>query len=599
MIQFFINNIEIVLPEDAEVETVEENPLITRNGEFSMDITTSLLEGKNARAFKHINRLNQSIVQMEGDARMLLNGRVRNGKYTVLKVTNTNVTWQFISGNSEIIYVTSDSKKIWELDFGTETEITYERALASITNPSYTNKFVCVPVKFSNCISNDYEVEDWSRNRNGIIIGVKNIVMHPYLLYYVNKLPELLGFTLNTNVLNSDPRAQMEFIANRVQSLNYSDALPDITVEEFISAIEYGFNVVFNFNSTTKTLDIINTKSHISGKKIVALKTAIDDFEKEPSKTVYRFSIDKLNYEIENTGFMKYLKLSDDIIKKSTFSTFSNTTELINSLSEADKNKFKIYVTSNNNRQYVFCSEPEVSVYSRIVPATTGFLVHVNKLRANTENGENEFTSKISPLTYVYAEKLYTFREYQGGDYDYNAAYQLPEINSQIESVDSQNIIQSIETSVKKIQRADKIEVGLYNGLISPLGEGSEPGGISGYPISFIDTLPEFWLPKLSLGRPGLPLAAAYFNEWVMNVYQIVATQTLRIIGSDGVFENYYQDNLKFDTNFIYTSKTVDNNDLSIDNLFEHQNNVYIPIKFERKNKRNKTLVTVYFYRMK
>lgn len=600
MIQFFINNIEIVLPDDFSVTHFDENALITKSGEFTLDNETSLLEPVNAKAFNHMYRLNKSTVDKDGDCRMILNGQVKNGKFVVLSNTNTSVKWQFVCGNSEVIYVTANDKKIWELDFGTETEITYERALASVTNPLWTNNFVCVPVKFSNCIANNYVVEDISANRGGIIIGVENIVMQPYLLYYVNKLPELLGFTMASNVLNSDPRAQIEFMANRVQSLKYSDALPDVTIAEFISAIEYGFNVVFNFKTENKTLEIVNTKSHIAGKKIISLKNVLDDFVREPSSEVYRFDFTKLSYDIGTSGFMKYQKLSDELMAKAGKTQHLNFTALIASLSEADKNKFELHLTTNNNRQYVFCDNPQVNVYRSLVPSTTGKIMHVNKFRSYGTDATKELTIGISPLCYDYAEKNFTFREYQGGDWDFNSPYQLPLIGSDLYILENQNVIEAIEASVQSVPRGNKIEVGLYNGLMRMYvtSDSMATSVFCDYPISFVDTLPDFWFNIQAQTSQNSASYAAYFDSWVEQVFKPKATQTMRLNDSDGVFNNYYLENTNFDTSFRYMFKSKDNPDLSSGNLFEYENQQYVPIKFERETSAKDSIVTGYFYRM-
>ena len=60
MIQLYINNHEIVLPDDLEIDLIDNNPLITDTGEYSLDITISLLEPKNAIAFGHLYRVNKT-----------------------------------------------------------------------------------------------------------------------------------------------------------------------------------------------------------------------------------------------------------------------------------------------------------------------------------------------------------------------------------------------------------------------------------------------------------------------------------------------------------------------------------------------------------
>lgn len=158
MIRFIVGNEEIILPDNFSFQWRKENPHISDKGEFSLDITASLLEPKNAKAFKFLNRINNSAKLKTANARLIENGKAYNGTINVIESSDIAVTFQFLSGNSEFKFLTANSKKIWQLDFGSTDEITVEKAIQSIQNTGYspTNPYVCSPIKCGNIILNDF-----------------------------------------------------------------------------------------------------------------------------------------------------------------------------------------------------------------------------------------------------------------------------------------------------------------------------------------------------------------------------------------------------------------------------------------------------------
>lgn len=599
MIRFFVNNIELVLPEEFSIENIDENTLITSNGEYTLDVEFSLLEANNAKAFKHLNRLNIDIVAKDYEAIMLDNGVQKSGKLITISNTDTSVKTQFVSGSSLVNYVTGEDKKIWELDFGTEDPIDYTRALSSVTSPSYLNKFSCVPVKFSNGKVNNFTVERADLYNGCPINGVENIVMQPYLLHYINRLPELLGFELTANVLNSDELLNRMFIPNRIQSLVYSDALPDMTIREFILAIETSFNVVFNFKSDKKC-EIINTKSFLASKNTVKLN-ANDSFIREKSTDVYRFDITKMTYDVNDTGYLRYQVLPEEIISKCQIIEYPSVSAIISSLDESKKNKFIIYKATNLNQQYVFCDSPKISVYCRLVPGTSGYLVNINKFRNEGTSDEKELIMPIAPLAYTFDTLKFIFDEDQGGDWEYDSATQIPVIETDIYIPENQTIIEDIELDMKAIPRDNKIRVGLYNGLIKmPVNDADYSEYINClYPVSFVDTNPEFWLTDNDKNSILSPTYASVFNLWVQNEFKKVAMYSLKLIDIDGLFNRYYSENSKFDTSYIYTFSDTYKPEYTASNLFEHNGQHYIPIKFIKSSSKKEANITGYFYRMK
>ncbi|HRZ97321.1 MAG TPA: hypothetical protein P5084_07165 [Paludibacter sp.] len=70
------------------------------------------------------------------------------------------------------------------------------------------------------------------------------------------------------------------------------------------------------------------------------------------------------------------------------------------------------------------------------------------------------------------------------------------------------------------------------------------------------------------------------------------------MVGNYGIIADYYANDL-VDLSHIYEFTFGDRPEIDVDNKFEHENQIYIPIKFERQKSNMKTPVKGWFYRLK
>lgn len=574
MINFYINSEKVILPADFQMSFNEENAEMTKRGEYSLDMTISIENAINLKIFKHINRRNSITLMKEADALLEVDNEKFYGKAIDIENSDKNVTFQFVAGNSQINFDNSE-KKIWQLDWGSETEITYAEALDSIQSPSYTKKYICCPVQLTNLVSNN-PLYGATTNQ---IYAIENIVMNPYLLFYINKLAELFNYTMGVNHLLTDEIAKIMYLPNRVNSLNYSDALPDISVADFIQHIEEFFNVTFNFSSKNKILTILRLDVSISEKKRVSI--AIEDsYNRDNDNTENYFSFKKLKYNLNQIGVDNFLKLSDDVLKLSEIVDVSSLTVLKNSLSSSDKNKFIIYRTINNGRKYVFGDIPEQNYYRIYVSGTGGYLYEVERFGSYERDGdqfESEFELNIRPASI----SPYLFiRNTGSGEEHYST--QIPFINQELYIPEEQSIIDAIQTSTNMIPRSDKLEIALYNGLYQCVGFFNSTIGVGvmnlSFPVSFVDTEPVFWLPP-AFHNSNEDLL---FNNEINSKFRIVCNKT---INTKNIF-NQYHSVVNIDTSKIYVFKCVGNKITTNDILF-FDGSEYVPITFEKRTDYN------------
>ena len=592
MIRIIVNGIELVLPEELSITMVDENPVVTRNGKSSYDITVSLLEANNARAFNNPHRINNNQFVKTASAVFFEDLKPIKGTAIVLpKTTPETITFQFVAENSELNYLTQQTGKIWELDFGTEDVIHFSKILLGLNNPGYGpviengeeiffNRFICVPVKYSNLIANDFTLEVSYVETPGQINGVNNITMQPYLLYYVEKLIELLGFNLVDNVLVNYPLARHLFITTLVQSNKYSDALPDMTIGEFVSAIEEFFNVFFLISSDKRCF-IVDVNTHVENMQLVDLKDVDDLFERNSVNQSTDTS--SLSYDLGKTGFQKYQKINPEIINASTKLNYTGASSMRNLIYKAQLNKFIIHITDNNQREHIYVPEPKENVYRVIPNGAPNSCIYVNKFK-NYGNSENPLVLKISPLAYTADKKEYWIIQEDIPQLISYLPYQLPLETSELFTPQSQNILSAVEDSMVQYPRKSKIEVGIFTGMIELFNEAVF------YPVTYVDNVPEFF--ALNRNQEGL------FTVWVAEKYNHICNLTLRLVGDDGIYNTFFKTKL-YDDSIEYVFKIPYNINIDTSKLYFYNHQKYIPIRFEKQLSKRKDMFTGYFYRMK
>ena len=104
MTELIIDGIQAVLPQSFSIQVKRENPLITKNGEYTYDVTLDLSNPTNAALFGHLNRLNSiTDVKTRRSAVLIADNRVYcDGTEVITGWTEDTVSIQIASGNSEL-----------------------------------------------------------------------------------------------------------------------------------------------------------------------------------------------------------------------------------------------------------------------------------------------------------------------------------------------------------------------------------------------------------------------------------------------------------------------------------------------------------------
>lgn len=653
MTELIINGTRAVLPDNLKFTLFEENPTLTQRGEFSLDITLSLEHPVNARIFKHINRLNVIEVITEADASLIVDNIVTIGKIIDVKNTNTDVTFQYVAGNSELNWIGTD-KKIWDFDWGTEIINSINDIIPSMYYPGYGehvtqdrgtffSKYICPPIKAGDVIINDYQLLGQSLNYDinwsfidvdselplsvnnfytletavaaintslsgqkktylkikfktndttvaGYIFRSTNIAewsdlskwisiehklfIQPYLLYYVNRLPALLGYTLGVNELNADNRAKVEYILNTIYSTNYADFLPDITVNEFIAYVENKFGVIFKANSKTKKIDIVFAKNHIPNLAHKKTTSVFDKFERVPSKESAKNILlaKSFEYEVESNDYFKYMKLSEETLEKCEIIEYVNFTALYDDIKVKSGlgNKKIIYRDLQTNRDYFVRDyrdglEPKIKFYNspfrgNINGRISGYdICLVNKFKNIGTDDNAKIKISIAPSGIVKQTINHTY--VSGGSVSRDAQYQLPYTPDSYYIPETKGFVAVVEEGVVQF-RSTKLIVALYTGIIKMYDALRETVK---YPFSHVDIFPEFDC------QSSYPSDTWYTTHFAPAATKSLVLQSLR--------DDYGLEDI--DTAYKYLFTTIEK--ISSNYIYDYNGSQYLPISIEKE----------------
>ena len=332
MLKLIIDRQEVVTPADFSAEYHITNPYFTREGEHTYDIDIDITNPVNAKVYGHINRHDVASWPKNRSALIVTEqGTVMRGTEVILEMTNATVKIQLVGGTSELNYLSGKNMMLQDLGIAAPHPNASE-ALASLSGSYPGWEYVCTPF----CVVNetehkDYEFIDnetmefnsppwvimnlpnltWSQGESGFNdaeLSLTHIYPLYYLAAYIDKIFRIFGYTIAENAI-ADDAVWKKVIMMRV---------PRWTVSHFIEEVEKFFNVVFDVDCLSKTVNIRNTAEFFSA----------DEYETIPSKDVIapiqkkydaegiednRFVYENVRFNLDNSLENNYRCLPDEV----------------------------------------------------------------------------------------------------------------------------------------------------------------------------------------------------------------------------------------------------------------------------------------------
>ena len=566
MIELYINNQEVVLSDDFSINTVEENAILTKNGEFTLDVELPLLNQQNAVTFSHINRFNVSKNKTIDSAILRDDNRtILHGKAIVLSINEVAVKLQLVSGNSELNYLCNDKVLLSDIDFGTVNigvQSMFDVAKAVQNSHWPYQNFTCarnyIAGKLYNSIYGTYDSYSghiaWHENA-GIAYNIQ-----PYFMYYFNRILESLGFTVIENVLENDELFKRLIIFAGSTTLNYNDYLPNWTVRKFLEEVEKFANVSFFVDKLTKNVKVVRTTDHynLSGTINIPNSDVLDAYEAASDNNTYsQLNYQNTKFNLGSSDYFKYQCLSSEVLKTAIVENYSNFANLKNAYpTSADRQAaygtLKIFYIVSTGNYYIV----------RLYPTNYYWFSRVNIFKEINTNPEVDTFTELN-IVPVEMKDVYI------------AALNTVNVNDTPVS----DINSMILNGEKKTSRGDLLQVGIQLGLQET------------------ETLNQSSYNRIQITNT---------DNWELLVNNSVEKQfsnptinySLSLLGSYGLFNRYYSNHINIDSTIKWTIVFRWKPDYDVTQYFLFNGKKFICEKIEKTRINNKSseFVTGYFF---
>lgn len=328
MVRYFVNNREVELNADLSFEIIRENVLVKKAGDYSLDISIDLRSKVNRDIYEQPLRIQSSFEYADRKAELWVDDVcLMSGSEAVLEISDREARVQIVCNNSEMIYKFNSKKKIRNLDLGRVETRTPSLAAAEM-GKSYPEASETYPVVLKHDVGLHTlilgEVEGYNipANEEGATTfdDKTDLMPQPFLLAIIDKVLKAIGYEVGSNEIDIDKYKHVVMIQNYNRE-NYAKMLPDWTVEEFLSEVEKFFNVILDFNSDTKKVNIISVRNFYKGRNHVQIgrENVIDmfsvDIQKEPES--FQTSYDNVGYSLPSDNYFKAQRIDEALMEES------------------------------------------------------------------------------------------------------------------------------------------------------------------------------------------------------------------------------------------------------------------------------------------
>lgn len=473
MTELYIDGVSAVLPKDFSVQVKRENPVFTKNGEYTYDITLPLGNPTNAELYKHLNRLNSvTEIKSKRKAVLIADNRVYcNGTEVITGWTDNEVSIQIASGNSELNYFIGANMLISELDMK-QTVVPSDAAGRQLyIQSTYPDVEYCLAPVFNQTDEKMYN--NWHfRGTYAVPDPVSDsiFVPQPYLCPFIKDVLRALGYTLTTNHLENTVFKDL-YLCHAWNTDKWNEMLPGWTVLDFLTQIEQLFDTVFVIDNKTKSAALLFRGQYLTGTETAHVRMVSDMYEAEVEEEpdIEDMAQCNVSYNLPDDDYWKFACLSEDVknaalrdIIPGDFQPTGRSNRLEDWFgTESNQRTDTIFSDEQTGREYIFVSADQYPHYL-MVDAFTNL---------TRENGVTDVELDIVPATpYAATVSVHPGNEQLNPPMEpIDTPIHLPSVN---EGADSD--AETAKTLVDMIQQGDAgsssksgIALSFYSGLTS------------------------------------------------------------------------------------------------------------------------------------
>lgn len=422
MTELFIDGVSVVLPSDISVPVKHENPLFTKNGEYTYDIDLDLNNPTNAKLYEHLYRLN-SITEFTKKRRAILMAEHRiycNGVEVVTGWTEKKVSIQIASGNSELNYFIGSDLLIESLDMGSAILPSLDSDMTPFLSKKYPEvEFNIPPVLIGDTMINPFEIvwiigsrrEEKTRTEYKPISDSIYIPM-PYMGVIIEKIIKALGYTIVENQFISTPW-KYQMIIHGQQTTEYAKMLPGWTVKDFFEEIEKLYGIIFLIGSRKKEVRIMLSANYYLNPPVAYVSSVVDEYteEAEDEEEDNNLGTRNVKYNLPNNEYYKKRRLPDAIVQMAVKKEISGLLN-VKDFFEKESNGLELVTNSSTGVQYIRTSFEKEEPFGGVKTLYRG--CPVNEYADLIRNSDNEdyITLEMIPVQHgVVSVKRYDVRD--------------------------------------------------------------------------------------------------------------------------------------------------------------------------------------------
>lgn len=531
MTNLYIDGIAVVLPSEFSITVKQENAFFTKNGEYTYDIELSLLVPENAKLYGFLNRLN--ITERPATKRkavLVADNRVYlNGTEIITGWTDTKVSIQLVSGNSELNYFVGSDELISTLAMKETNPVVSGSVSTDYVKKTYPDVDYNLMMTYDSLHQVDKNIwlyrlynNDVNNPYAGYIVQKEDIqpydyIPQPYLCAYMRELLKALGYTLEYNAIEDTPWKSV-YIVHVCETYKWNEMLPGWTAKDFLQNIETMFNGSFLIDHRTKKVSFLLNVSYLPKVSNVHLQNVVDAYTVEVEEEEEADAINStIKYKLPSTEYYK-LRCLPDVVKEAA------KTKVIDDGLFAFFGKPENQVTDtifdyqSENRKIIYLEGSGIMSHLEIVDELASLV---------RENAESELELEFVPAELV--ERAFYIEGIDPGGF-YFGQYYIPSVSVSDDEPDDttyDSIHNMVNNLSEKTESKSNIFLAFFRGL-NPVQIGVLPS--NSYPLAFIDRFfpTTSWPATLSADYPTFNLVEMekYFYS---NAYKIDRKNPVKI----------------------------------------------------------------------
>lgn len=531
MTNLFIDGVEVVLPSEFSITVKQENAFFTKNGEYTYDIELSLLVPENAKLYGFLNRLN--ITERPATKRkavLVADNRVYlNGTEIITGWTDTKVSIQLVSGNSELNYFVGSDELISTLEMKETNPVVSGSVSTDYVKKTYPDVDYNLMMTYDSLHQVDKNIwlyrlynNDVNNPYAGYIVQKEDIqpydyIPQPYLCAYMRELLKALGYTLEYNAIEDTPWKSV-YIVHVCETYKWNEMLPGWTAKDFLQNIETMFNGSFLIDHRTKKVSFLLNVSYLPKVSNVHLQNVVDAYTVEVEEEEEADAINStIKYKLPSTEYYK-LRCLPDVVKEAA------KTKVIDDGLFAFFGKPENQVTDtifdykSENRKIIYLEGSGIMSHLEMVDELASLV---------RENAESELELEFVPAELV--ERAFYIEGIDPGGF-YFGQYYIPSVSVSDDEPDEttyDSIHNMVNNLSEKTESKSNIFLAFFRGL-NPVQIGVLPS--NSYPLAFIDRFfpTTSWPATLSADYPTFNLVEMekYFYS---NAYKIDRKNPVKI----------------------------------------------------------------------